>query len=337
MNLFTSSSKIFKHRIPTSVVVTACLLCLYQVLVTTKVIVSSAGMNQWQGNFIKIQKYAYKEQPKPKVVIVGSSLASNFAEFSDIVDYFNDNIINLALRGGCSQTGLEAVRRHQIKPSILAIEINYTTIATMDKSIVESIYDPFLYALRDRFSILRQEYQPLGAIIATLRNSPKLSPQSQFQALVKTEHDKNSLKHPQPIKGKVIKKERPTVPVNQKVTELVDRLVLQRVEAGKIPLSATEKLIFKQQADLIKLQIAEIKQHGVRVVLFDIPEESRVEQTLRAKQIKALMKELFPIDKFEWLIEPPLRNWTTSDGLHLAPTDARDYAAFFKEQLLGED
>jgi hypothetical protein len=333
MNLFTSSSKVFKHRIATSVVVTGCLLCLYQVLVTTKVIVSSAGMNQWQGNFIKIQKYAYQQQPKPKVVIVGSSLASNFAEFSDIVDYFNDNIINLALRGGCSQTGLEAVRRHPIKPSILAIEMNYTTIATMDKSIVESIYDPFLYALRDRFSMFRQEYQPLGAIIATLRNYPKLPP----QALAKTEHDKNSLKHPQPIKGKLRKKARSTVPVNPKVTELVDRLVFQRVEAGKIPLTPPEKLILKQQADLIKWQIAEIKQYGVRVVLFDIPEESRVEQTLRTKQIKALMKELFPIDKFEWLIEPPLRNWTTSDGLHLAPNDARDYAAFFKQQLLGED
>ncbi len=77
------------------------------------------------------------------------------------------------------------------------------------------------------------------------------------------------------------------------------------------------------------------KDSGAKVVLFDLPLESRVNATLRQKQIRALAKKLFPPDCFEWLPPPPPQEWRTNDGIHLIRSDARDFAEFLRDKLLG--
>jgi hypothetical protein len=45
------------------------------------------------------------------------------------------------------------------------------------------------------------------------------------------------------------------------------------------------------------------------------------------------MKELFPVNNFDWLPEPAARKWLTGDGAHLIPSDAKVYANFLKDRL----
>ena len=126
---------------------------------------SSNGIQQWDKNFIKIQKYAYINNSKSRVVVVGSSLANNISGYFDA-----DIFTNLAIPGGCSQTGIEAFKRSKLKSSILLVEINGTITRKIDESTIDSIYNPLFYDLRSYFPILRQEYQPVSAGLSTLNS-----------------------------------------------------------------------------------------------------------------------------------------------------------------------
>ena len=90
-----------------------------------------------------------------------------------------------------------------------------------------------------------------------------------------------------------------------------------------------------QEADLMRNKIAEIKKNtGAKVILFDMPRESRVNATLRIKQVQELAKKLFPPDRFEWLPPPKEREWRTNDGVHLIRSDARDFAEFLRDNTI---
>jgi tartrate dehydratase alpha subunit/fumarate hydratase class I-like protein len=87
--------------------------------------------------------------------------------------------------------------------------------------------------------------------------------------------------------------------------KLSQKAIHTAVENESKPLSKKDAETIKQESELMRNQIAEIKKNtGTKVVLFDIPRESRVNATLRMKQIRELEKKLFPSDRFEWLPFP---------------------------------
>jgi hypothetical protein len=102
-------------------------------------------------------------------------------------------------------------------------------------------------------------------------------------------------------------------------------------------LSEKDAETIKQESELMRNQIAEIKKNtGAKVVLFDIPRESRVNSTLRITQVRELAKKLFPSDRFEWLPFPQDREWRTNDGTHLIRSDARDFAEFLRDNTISD-
>jgi len=222
------------------------------------------------------------------------------------------NVTNLGMSGGSTQTGLEVVHRTFSKPTILLVEINETIIIKADKQIVNSIYNPVLYYTRLHIPMLRQEYKPVGTFLATVSYLKK-----RLKEVIR--------RTAKPTDSKLVGNIDPN---------LTEKLISQAIEDYKTPLSDEEKTLFAQEAEYIKSQISQIKKDGVRVILFDIPREQRVEATVREKQLKALMRKLFPTNSFEWLPEPPPRHWTTYDGFHLIGSDTQDYAAFIGNQLL---
>ncbi|HEY9300574.1 MAG TPA: hypothetical protein VIQ31_30265, partial [Phormidium sp.] len=116
---------------------------------------------------------------------------------------------------------------------------------------------------------------------------------------------------------------------------LSQKAIQTTVDIQSKPLSEKDAKTMKQEADLIKNQIAEIKKNtGAKVVLFDIPQESRVNATLRVKQVRELAKKLFPPDRFEWLPPPKEREWRTYDSIHLIGSDARDFSEFLRDNTI---
>lgn len=309
MNSSTSSSRIAKTFLGSSIrsifsPLLACLvlLGLYQVLVFGGFISPTGGINQWQGNVIKAQQYAYDTNPTLKMVLVGSSLTSNIR-----AEYIGSQVANLGLAGGSTQTGLEIVKKKKSKPSILLVEVNDTIDRKIDGKLVDSLYQPLLHFARTHLPIFKEEFKPVSVLISYIKNKYD----EKKKAIINPNEDKEQIKN-SPARKKVIEKL-----VNENSKEL----------------DQEEQDLLRKQAEYIKVQIAEIKKDGVRVALFDVPGEPRVDNTLKKKQVRELMRSLFPTDSFEWLQEPS-REWVTSDGIHLIEADAKDYAAFLREQLL---
>lgn len=283
------------------------LMTFYQVLVSGRVLLASEGVSLIQSNIVKAQRYVYQNDSDLKMVIVGSSLAANL-NMKDI----GNGVRSIALGGGASQTGLEIIKRSNSKPPIILVEINDTIIRKIDADLVDSLYHPIFYWIRQYLPMMREEYRPISVFVDSLKSRSKQNMKLMTREALDSLEGRNL------------------------TPELSQKAIQTTVDIQSKPLSNQDAKNMKQEADLIKNQIAEItKDSGAKVVLFDIPLESRVNATLRIKQVRELAKKLFPPDRFEWLPSPKEREWRTNDGIHLIRSDARDFAEFLRDKLLG--
>jgi hypothetical protein len=240
------------------------------------------------------------------MVIVGSSLAANL-NVKDI----GEGVKSIALGGGASNTGLEIIKRSKNKPPIVLVEINDTIIRQIDADLLDSLYHPIFYWMRQYLPMMREEYRPVSVFI----NSFKSRSQQNIKMMTREKLDS--------LEGRNL------------TPELSQKAIQTTVDIQSKPLSEKDAKNMKQEADGIKNQIAEIKKNtGAKVVLFDIPLESRVNATLRIKQVRELAKKLFPPDRFEWLPSPKEREWRTNDAIHLIRSDARDFAEFLRDNTI---
>ncbi len=283
------------------------LMSFYQVLVSGGVLPASEGVTQRQDNMVRAQRYVYQDDSDLKMVIVGSSLAANINE-----KHIGEGVKSIALGGGSSKTGLEIVKRSKSKPQIVLVEINDVNfLREIDAKLLDSLYHPIFYWMRLYLPMLREEYRPVSVFINCFKSR---SPQNQ-ERMSREELDSLESRNLTP--------------------ELSQKSIQTTVDIQSKPLSEKDAETMKQEADLMRNQIAEIKKNiGAKVVLFDIPRESRVNAKIRIKQVRELAKKLFPPDRFEWLPPPKEREWRTNDGTHLIRSDARDFAEFLRENTI---
>jgi hypothetical protein len=281
-------------------------MSFYQVLVSGGVLPASEGVTQRQNSIVRAQRYVYQYQDESdlKMVMVGSSLAANLNE-----KHIGEGVKSIAFGGGTSKTGLEIVKRSKSKPQIVLVEINDADfLRKIDSELLDSLYHPIFYWMRKYLPIFREEYRPVSVFI----NSLKSRSQPNQERMSREELDRLESRNVTP--------------------KLSQKAIQTAVDKESKPLSEEDAETIKQEADLMRNQIAEIKKNiGTKVVLFDIPRESRVNATLRLKQVQELAKKLFPPDRFEWLPPPKEREWRTNDGTHLIRSDARDFAEFLRD------
>ena len=282
------------------------LMSFYQVLVSGGVLPASDGASLIQNNIVKAQRYVYQDDSDLKMVIVGSSLAANLN-----VKHIGEGVKSIALGGGASQTGLEIVKRSKSKPPIVLVEINDTIVRKIDADLLDSLYNPIFYWLRQYLPMMREEYRPVSVFIDYLKSRSS----QQYINVSKEKLDSLEARYLTP--------------------KLSQKGIQMTVDVESKPLSEKDAENIKKEAELIKTQIAEIHQNsGAKVVLFDIPLESRVNAAIRRKQVRELAKKLFPSDRFEWLPPPKEREWRTNDGIHLIRSDARDFAEFLRDNTI---
>jgi hypothetical protein len=281
-------------------------MSFYQVLVSGGVLPASDGVSLIQNNIVKAQRYIYQDNSDLKMVVVGSSLTANL-NVKDI----GEKVKSIALGGGASQTGLEIVKRNRNKPPIVLVEINDTIARKVDLDLVNSLYNPVFYWVRLYLPMMREEYRPVSVFVDALKSRSKSD-----RKLSRSELDSLEARNLTP--------------------ELSKKGIQMAVDVESQPLSAKDAESITKEAEFIKNQIAEIqKNSGTKVVLFDIPQESVVDAQIRKKQVRELVKQLFDSESFEWLPPPPPREWRTNDGIHLIRSDARDFAEFLRDKLLG--
>jgi hypothetical protein len=270
---------------------------LYWTLVVGGVVPSSEGINQRQINQIKAERYIYSDRD-PQVVLIGSSLASEILE-----KYFDATPVkNIAISGGSSQTGLKLVTLKTQKPEILLVELNSTLIRQPEANIIGPIQHPLLNLVKTWLPIFREEYQPVSIFVSYLKNRSGADPDLASTQVVSE--------------------------------DLRDKLIARVVERSQNHLSLETKQQITEQSQLIKQQLAEIQNQGVRLILFNVPGETKIANTPQKQEEHLLIRSLFPPETFEWLPEPATADWTTYDGIHLVRPDAKKFADFIIEQLM---
>ena len=282
------------------------LMSFYQVLVSGGVLPASDGVSLIQNNIVKAQRYVYQDDSDLKMVIVGSSLAANLN-----VKEIGEGVKSIALGGGSSKTGLEIIKRSKSKPPIVLVEMNDTIVRKIDADLLDSLYHPIFYWMRQYLPMMREEYRPISVFVDSLKSRSKQNLKMMTREALDSLEGRNL------------------------TPELSKKGIQMTVDVESTPLPEKDAETMKQEAELIKTQIAEIKKNiGAKVVLFDIPLESRVNAAIRRKQVRELAKKLFPPDRFEWLPPPKEREWRTNDGIHLIRSDARDFAEFLRDNTI---
>ena len=286
------------------------LLSLYHTLVLGGVVLPSDGINGPQSNTIKAQRYIYNRKSDIEMVLVGSSISARLNP-----DDISDRAVSLSMLGMSSQTGLEIVEKQKIKPSLLLIELNDTIQKRrndkLNTEFIGNLYHPIFYWIRFHLPMFRQEYQLVSTIVKPL-----------IKAL--TNEDK--------VLFRFLEEGSST---NKRIdTELIEKLIRQQIQAKNYPISEQSTKAITEESEYMKTQIKKFKNEGVRVILMDIPNEQRVKETIMEKQLRELFRELFPKDIYEWMPEPPSRDWKTNDGIHLVTSSAKKYGNFLRTQIL---
>jgi len=283
------------------------LMSFYQVLVSGGVLPASEGVTQRQNSIVRAQRYVYQDNSDLKVVIVGSSLAANLNE-----KHIGEGVKSIAFGGGSSKTGLEIVKRSKTKPQIVLVEINDVDfLRKIDADLLDSLYHPIFYWMRKYLPMMREEYRPVSVFFKCFKSRSQQNQERMSREKLDSLESRNI------------------------TPELSKKAIQAAVDKESKPLSEQDAETIKQEADLIRNQIAEIKKNsGAKVVLFDIPRDSRVNDRIRIKQVRELAKKLFPSDRFEWLPPPKEREWRTNDGTHLIRSDARDFAEFLRDNTI---
>ncbi|MCT7989260.1 hypothetical protein [Laspinema olomoucense] len=277
------------------------LLALYQSLVLGGVVPASDGINQRQGNQIKAERYIYNTGD-PQIVLVGSSKTAVLLE-----KYFDSTpVTNISMSASSSQTGLKLVELKNKKPDVLLVELNYTLTIQPDYESIEPVQNPVLNLIKTGFPIFREEYKPVSVFVDTLKKESE-------------ERDEENTDSPLDF-----------VP-NQ---ELRKKIISDRIEKLQVSLPPEEKQEIQEQSAVIKQEIIRLQERGIRVILFDLPVEPQVANTPQRNQETALIREMFPEERFEWLPQPPTEDWITFEGVHLVPPHAKKFAVFIQEQLL---
>ncbi|MCT7963322.1 hypothetical protein NG791_21845 [Laspinema sp. D1] len=273
----------------------------YHTLIVNGMVPSSEGLSIQQSNIIKVENYVYNNSPY-KMILAGSSRTAKIES-----DYFGQaQVANIGIRGGASQTGLELVNRNHDKPPLLLVEMNGTIAQGVNRELVEAAYHPLFYWIRRYIPIFKQEYQPVAVAIEILKNWRGISAENLEQQRVE-----ELLRNPQMRQNTL----RPVL--QERREEFTVKQINQLTEESQI----------------LKHKISELETQGVRVVLFDVPGDPLVDQTPQRIQEKELMKQLFPPENYEWIPEHPPRDWITTDGIHLARSEAREYASFIMNYL----
>ena len=312
MNLSTFNSKpsvlikrILAHPLLSPLIICLLFLIAYQLLIWVNLVPPSNGISQRQENIIKGQRYLYQKNQPNSIVLIGSSITGAIRG-----ENLGTQVTNIAMAGSNSTTGLELIKLNRTLPSLLLIEINETISLEIDRQLIDGVHHPILNSIRFYLPMFREEYKPISVLVDSLKKTV----QSQQPRAEVTD---------------------PATPIAN--PEFRERFIETMAKTQQEKLSEEAIQHLQQESKMMQQQIATLQKNGVRIILFNLPTESRLEKTPRRQQIQGLMRQLFPPEQFEWVPEPPSREWKTSDGIHLIPADAQAYAEFLKAQLIKFD
>lgn len=233
------------------------------------------------GNRIKAERFVFAGADSFHTVIVGSSLAYRID-----LDSFPPGTANLGFGGMSVHDGLELIVRSGKRPRLVLIESNILFRET-DKTFMDALFAPGLYAIREQMPMLREENQPSGVLYGWLASRAK--------RVVAVEADS----------------------VDAPVEAM---LAAQEHEYDVLPAPAYQEAC----AERLIAYVGAVEATGAEVVFFEAPIHARLVNRPLALLNRDLVRKWFPGHRFIGI--PEGTPWRTTDGLHLVKADAHRYS-----------
>jgi len=71
----------------------------------------------------------------------------------------------------------------------------------------------------------------------------------------------------------------------------------------------------------------------VHVSFFEMPLNSQLENTVKAKMIRSHVSKIFPPSAYYYIPLPDSANYVTRDGLHLSVKESMKYTPYFRTKM----
>jgi len=287
-----------------SSVVALCLFFFYNALLGLKSLRKQfAVQSQWQENIVKAQEYPLMATPKPGV-IVGSSLSAKLAGTA-----LEDACYNLSFSAEGPFTGLEIVRRHPITPRVVFIETNLL-VREENRTVVDGAFRPVISDLRPYLPALRERYQPANLISGGLGVgfvSQLVKIKQQFWPVPRSAQQRKEGEKP-----------------------LFKQSLAMKITQYNVPAKAE---VIKRHTSEMKASVSDLERRGARCVFVEMPVDQALLALPRSTQVRDALKEPFPPFKYVWIGPEEGRRYVTTDGVHLAKSEAIDFAQRLRAEL----
>jgi hypothetical protein len=260
---------------------------------------------QQRANYQRAQQYIHDSRSDLNVV-VGSSMANELSQ-----EILGPKFAKLTFPAGGSFTGLEIIRTTGKKPPVLFIESN-TILRGTDEDLLKDVLSPWRRKLRDASPIFKEEGRP-----------------SQYQLGFANFWVGRICKG----FSKVFHRGSPPAPAQEPPTSatMLDGVMRANREHLNRPLS--EKDLTAKVSEMGEL-VDEFTRAGTKIVLFEMPIDSTLENLGEPAAVRNAMRARFPADRYTWLEFESNRSYQTSDGIHLVRAEAdlvtRKIAEFVK-------
>ena len=227
------------------------------------------------------------------VVIVGSSAASKLNTDSLFPDAFN-----LSFDGRSAYEGLEIIKRKNYAHKLILVESNLLT-RPADPRFLDKIFRPKFRLIPDTRSERPIEYS-ISYLINLLKRVAEKS---------------NSLPHSEEI---------------ELTKETQQQIVLKNIALWERtpPLTDVEEN-FEELSELIKT----LQNRGIAVVFFEMPFDSRINETASVKLNTNMLQAFFPELALSLLKDHSDHKYEFDDGIHLNARSADSYLRFLVERL----
>jgi hypothetical protein len=244
----------------------------------------------------------YADSARPKVVLVGSSLAARLSP-EVIGPKLSPDIFDLAMLGQNSATGLDVVLAKREKPNMVLVEMNVLE-HPYDPDFAEEVFREPWRSLRRDVPIFRLENRPFDLAIVG------------FEKIGKAALNSLGLHSDEPVYS----------PSSN-----------ERTPGARSP-TMSEAFRKKVERALNRLasQVEQLQQGGVRVVFLRLPVDQTLASTRPELYKMSKAAERFPLGKYEWLDMQTKGPYETLDGSHLTPRSARDVAETLNKNVNGK-
>ena len=260
-----------------------------------------------QDNTIKVQEYLYSDLNKDRVVL-GSSVSAKL----DKNILAENQIYNLGFRGQSVYDGLNIIKKSNIIPKIVFIEIN--VLNRPASAILEDMwFYPAMVSAKKAMPALKERNQPVNTVMLMVqsflqgRKKAEISAETPVEQPIRSENKSNQGQGN--FEGKYV----------QKVI----------AEYQILPKDSLMNILMTD----LKTQITDLEAKNAKIVFFEMPMHPEISKSPMINYLRELTKKNFPESKYQYLPSVNSNDYETRDAIHLTNESATKYTKFFVQEV----